>query len=1196
LDAASINVGDKILQGELLNCHNNGKGHSNKIFLGNEELAWCFGFFAAEGSAFVIDGNYKIKFSNKNVDALCRCKSAIEANMNIVCQKISPVGKDDMISLHCNGFAVYSFFKERFYNRCGEKRVPTEILNAPLAIRSAFIDGYMEGDGHYSRGKYPSFTTKSWILAQGLVWLFNSLGNHNIVVHVRKDKPSVVHVSVNVSNCRIKCPEQVKKIESVSYSGMVYDLATDDGKFQTGVGTIFAHNTGSTDATKEIARKYTSKVFDSEKFNKDTNIADFEFGVAKNEAIRKCTCDWIMWCLTPDMQILTSEGYKRIDTIGLRDLVYTHRGRFKRVVRTMKRHVKEPLLKIGTHMFNEKIKITKNHEVLAIKSHKCKFRKWCQPNCARQKHPVTGYTNCQLGYKDYKLEWMTPDSLEVGDILVFPVPNLAKMSVSSYKLNLTKSHKDVPEDLILTPDLMRLFGYYLAEGHLDYGDSDNPVRINFAFHVRERDYQNDVISLMSKCFNLKSSVVMKDAENSCILRFCSAPVARLFENLFGRGAYNKDFPSEWLHLDKLLVTNLFKGWYLGDGGYQKDTHRGRSVSRGLIEKFQMVLISLGIVPYLQRDKYGYNLKIGGRQLEKFRNVFDIEHPFVALRTSSYQKYFYADEKYVYYPIRSIEEIIYDGLVYNLEVEDDNSYVAQYVTVHNCDADDVVDEDNAKRIKHLADVHPQNVLFNFTILYGILRFEHCRMFPNAKGIFFDEGHACHEYLNTQGLQVVRKPEIVVHHNAGEKQMATCERNKQILETDYFKRHREDQRTLFYLASAYRECGENEKAIEFYDSYLNKSQWKEERLFARIYRAECLRASGRWDDARNELLRAIMEDDRYAEPYCDLGDMYFQKAEKRLASCFYRMATTREIPDDSMLFTTPLKYSSYPEQKIRECEQGTETPAVELPCDGKAVNVYVADSLSESLLATAAIADYKRCHPDSNITLFVKDQSKKQILNGVPEYNVIIGNPPPDAMRLAVPLGKIRAKKHDSDWYSRTMGHIPQQEELIPRLGFDQKALVQAREYAKDQDFVILQTKPDFQAASWNEDYWTEIVSFLKSKDFRIFQVEGELVQGAELIPGSADFVKALISIASFAISVDGWLHHVTASFGTPTMVLWGPTVPEVRGYSSQVNIKVRDMDCQPCWNGEKCKKNFECLREIKPQNIIDCISSALEEAQ
>ena len=41
------------------------------------------------------------------------------------------------------------------------------------------------------------------------------------------------------------------------------------------------------------------------------------------------------------------------------------------------------------------------------------------------------------------------------------------------------------------------------------------------------------------------------------------------------------------------------------------------------------------------------------------------------------------DEYLLLPIRSVEIEHYEGFVYNLEVEEDNSYVAEGVVVHNC---------------------------------------------------------------------------------------------------------------------------------------------------------------------------------------------------------------------------------------------------------------------------------------------------------------------------------------------------------------------------------------------------------------------------------------------------------------------------------------------------------------------------------
>ena len=62
-----------------------------------------------------------------------------------------------------------------------------------------------------------------------------------------------------------------------------------------------------------------------------------------------------------------------------------------------------------------------------------------------------------------------------------------------------------------------------------------------------------------------------------------------------------------------------------------------------------------------------------------------------------------------------------------------------------DADDFVDEENAAKIRKLAEDHDEVCLFSFNVKYGPLSFEHCRMFRSGHDIKFDEAHSVHEYL-------------------------------------------------------------------------------------------------------------------------------------------------------------------------------------------------------------------------------------------------------------------------------------------------------------------------------------------------------------------------------------------------------------------------------------------------------------------
>jgi len=60
------------------------------------------------------------------------------------------------------------------------------------------------------------------------------------------------------------------------------------------VDEIVVVDTGSTDDTTKIARRYTGKVYKSEKFNADTKPEDFHFGDARNEALARCSKTWVL--------------------------------------------------------------------------------------------------------------------------------------------------------------------------------------------------------------------------------------------------------------------------------------------------------------------------------------------------------------------------------------------------------------------------------------------------------------------------------------------------------------------------------------------------------------------------------------------------------------------------------------------------------------------------------------------------------------------------------------------------------------------------------------------------------------------------------------------------------------------------------------------------------------------------------------
>jgi glycosyltransferase involved in cell wall biosynthesis/predicted SAM-dependent methyltransferase len=79
--------------------------------------------------------------------------------------------------------------------------------------------------------------------------------------------------------------------------------------FQPISDEIIVVDTGSTDKTKEIARKFTDKIYDFEWID--------DFSAARNYSFEKCTQDWIMWCDCDDF--IFPEDLEKVKKLDLSD-------------------------------------------------------------------------------------------------------------------------------------------------------------------------------------------------------------------------------------------------------------------------------------------------------------------------------------------------------------------------------------------------------------------------------------------------------------------------------------------------------------------------------------------------------------------------------------------------------------------------------------------------------------------------------------------------------------------------------------------------------------------------------------------------------------------------------------------------------------------------------------------------------------
>lgn len=237
----------------------------------------------------------------------------------------------------------------------------------------------------------------------------------------------------------------------------------------------------------------------------------------------------------------------------------------------------------------------------------------------------------------------------------------------------------IPKIVQLTPELGRLFGYYLAEGNLSFTkDAAHVIEVVFAKH--ERWIVDDFISICEKEFNITPTVRLKTtgkkAKEGCwIVRICNALLARVFFELFYKSNRQQDkmFPQIFMEASQDFKEQLIEGYWRGDGCLEGSTKILSSCRKEFITKSQIILLNLGYFPTIDRFesndfrgryklRWNQNKQYTGRG---FHNNFRL----------------YNDRLYAKVIAITIEE--YDGSVYDFEIDHpDHLFQAGTFLVHN----------------------------------------------------------------------------------------------------------------------------------------------------------------------------------------------------------------------------------------------------------------------------------------------------------------------------------------------------------------------------------------------------------------------------------------------------------------------------------------------------------------------------------
>ena len=242
----------------------------------------------------------------------------------------------------------------------------------------------------------------------------------------------------------------------------------------------------------------------------------------------------------------------------------------------------------------------------------------------------------------------------------------------------------LPSYIRVTPQLCRLFGYYVAEGYAR-------KELDFCFGQHESKLIADLQGLMQRIFKLEPDAVRNRTGNAVNVVYYSKPLARFFAEQCGEGAYNKHVPSFLFEAPREYFLEFLRGYFRGDGYLDK---RGRgeitSVSRQLILELNWLCRMHGISSYVHSFVAQEGRTIGeGKPLKA-----TVAHRLGFGRSSNpFADDWSPDDNLARRAvIKSIRKVPYDGYVYDLCGCENEAFFGgeKPILLHNTNRPDILD--------------------------------------------------------------------------------------------------------------------------------------------------------------------------------------------------------------------------------------------------------------------------------------------------------------------------------------------------------------------------------------------------------------------------------------------------------------------------------------------------------------------------
>lgn len=332
----------------------------------------------------------------------------------------------------------------------------------------------------------------------------------------------------------------------------------------------------------------------------------------------------IIWCCKPDARISMSDGTcVRIEDVKPGDCVISGGSKSREVTHTLQRFHSGNMISIKTRGLCYPLELTSEHRVPTMEG------------------------------------WKTACEIKKGDLLIDATVGFGESG----------NDDDYGDGWIV--------GIYAAEGCRSRGKSGNHNTTIFLVNDKEVDFVVDRISMLStsSCCSYRN---LEGTMSSRIVVSDSKISALVDKWVVGDSCHVKRLSA--IPENKRFAQGVIDGWLYGDGWIQAKANIGQTSSLNLAKQMLLIASSLG---YSSSLTTGINRPGPGARA---KGITESSVPWwrvgLSERVGHYSQSKLIDGV-VYREVSNISSSVYEGMVHDLTVDVDHTFVAEGIVVSNC---------------------------------------------------------------------------------------------------------------------------------------------------------------------------------------------------------------------------------------------------------------------------------------------------------------------------------------------------------------------------------------------------------------------------------------------------------------------------------------------------------------------------------